>query len=140
MIRIKLLSVGKNNERWLEEAIQMYITRLTPYAHFECCCLKTAELLERALLAEKNVMLLDPQGVAYDSEGFCHWFFSRVERGGAKIVLAIGPAEGFRDEIREKFERISLSKLTFTHQIARLLLVEQVFRAFEIQKGSEYHK
>lgn len=140
MIRIKILSVGKNAERWLEEAIQMYVTRLTPYAIFEFCWLKTSEALEKALLAEKNPILLDPYGTAYDSPDFCRWFFSRAERGGAKVALAIGPAEGFRDEIREKFELISLSKLTFTHQMARLLLVEQIFRAFEIQKGTQYHK
>jgi 23S rRNA (pseudouridine1915-N3)-methyltransferase len=140
MIRIKLLSVGKNTERGLEEAIQMYVTRLTPYAHFEFCWLKTSEALEKALLAEKQPILLDPQGTAFDSPGFCRWFFSRVERGGAKIVLAIGPREGFRDEMLEKFELVSLSKLTLTHQMARLFLVEQIFRAFEIHKGSEYHK
>jgi 23S rRNA (pseudouridine1915-N3)-methyltransferase len=140
MIRIKLLSVGKNSERWLEEAIQMYVLRLAPYASFEFCWLKTAKLLEKAIIAEKNVTLLDGQGAAYDSIGFHRWFFTKAERGGAKVVLAIGPAEGFSDEIRSQFELISLSKLTLTHQMARLLLVEQLFRAFEIQKGSEYNK
>jgi 23S rRNA (pseudouridine1915-N3)-methyltransferase len=140
MLRIRFLSVGKTNEQWLEEGIEMYVKRMIPWAHFEFVWLKNASQLEKALQAEKHVVILDPQGQSFDSPKFADWFFKRVEQAGSRLTFAIGPAEGFSDKEREQFEAISFSKLTFTHQLTRLILIEQLFRAFEIKKGSAYHK
>lgn len=140
MIRIKFLSVGKTNEQWLEEGIEMYVKRMTPLAQFEFIWLKDAQQLEKALQAEKHVVILDPKGQHFDSPKFADWFFKRVEQGGSRLTFAIGPAEGFSEKVKSQFEAISFSQLTFTHQLTRLVLIEQLFRAFEIKKGSAYHK
>lgn len=140
MIRIKFLSVGKTNERWLEEGIEMYVKRMSPFASFEFVWLKDAAQLEKALQAEKHVVILDPKGQTFDSKGFADWFFKRVEQAGSRLTFAIGPAEGFSDKVKAQFEATSFSLLTFTHQLTRLVLIEQLFRAFEIRKGSAYNK
>ena len=140
MIRIKFLSVGKTNERWLEEGIEMYVKRMTPWVQFEFVWLKDALQLEKALFAEKHVVILDPKGQSFDSNRFADWFFKRIEQAGSRLTFAIGPAEGFSERVKAEFESISFSQLTFTHQLSRLILIEQLFRAFEIKKGSAYHK
>ncbi len=140
MIRIKILSVGKTHEKWLEAGLDMYVERLAPSAAFELVWYKESEQLERAMQAEKHVVILDAQGQSFDSERFSEWFFKKIELSGSRLTIAIGPAEGFSKSIKDKYEAISLSRMTFTHQLARLVLMEQIFRAFEIKKNSAYHK
>ena len=67
-------------------------------------------------------------------------FQQQLEKGGARITFAIGGAEGFSEEVKKSYPLISLSPLTFTHQMTRLILIEQIYRATEILKGSKYHK
>lgn len=141
MIRIKILSVGKTHEPWLEEGLEMYAVRMTPWASFDFLWFKDVAQLEKAMQHEKSVILLDPQGAHLDSLAFCDWMFREVEKSGSRLAFAIGPAEGFTEALKRQYpQMISLSKLTFTHQLARLVLMEQIFRAFEIKKGSHYHK
>jgi len=140
MIRIKILSVGKTHEPWLEEGLEMYATRISPWATVEFNWFKDLAHLEKALSQEKHVVILDPLGQQHDSLGFADWFFKEAERAGSRLTFAIGPAEGFPDSMRKQGNMIALSRLTFTHQLSRLILMEQLFRAFEIQKGSHYHK
>ena len=66
--------------------------------------------------------------------------FDGLDAGGSRMHVAIGPAEGFSDELRRSSTLLSLSKLTFPHQVARVLLAEQIYRAAEIRRGSGYHK
>lgn len=140
MIRLKILSVGKTHEPWLEEGLEMYATRMSPWATVEFLWFKDLAQMEKALAAEKFVVILDPQGQQSDSVAFADWFFKEVERAGSRLAFAIGPAEGFPEHVKKRGQLISLSKLTFTHQISRLIIMEQLFRAFEIKKGSQYHK
>lgn len=140
MIRIKLLSVGKTHEPWLQEGMQMYVERLTPFAHFEFVWLKDLAQLEKEVEKEKHVIILDAVGFMGDSVAFSEWVFKEIEKGGSRLTFVIGPAEGLPDWMKKRYSAVSLSRLTFTHQLARLLLMEQLFRAFEIKKGSAYHK
>jgi len=140
MIHIKVLLVGKTKEAWLEEALYEYMKRLSPYIQFEFPIFKDEETLERALEKEKHVILLDPEGKRMTSEMFADWLFSEIEKGASHVSFAIGGPLGFSQKVREKYPLLSLSSLTFTHQMARLILLEQIFRAFEIKKGSHYHK
>lgn len=140
MIKIKIISVGKTHEPWLEEGLKMYATRMTPWAQFDFIWLKDMTQMEKALLSEKHVIILDPHGVSFDSLGFTDWFFRQVEKSGSRLTFAIGPAEGFSESAKKLGQLISLSRLTFTHQLVRLILMEQIFRAFEIMKGTQYHK
>lgn len=140
MIHVKILLVGKTKEAWLEEAIGEYLKRLSPYVHFDFLLFKDEKLLEAALAKEKNVIVLDPEGKRMTSPLFADWLFTQFERGASHVAFAIGGPEGFSEEVKTKYPLLSLSSLTFTHQMTRLILLEQIFRAFEIKKGSHYHK
>lgn len=139
MIRIKIISPGKIKESWLNEAIQEYIKRLTPVAEFNLLFPKDEKTFAKLLNEEKNCIYLDPAGKTFTSEAFTAYFFKAIEQGGSSITFAIGGAEGFPKDTPIG-PTLSLSPMTFTHQMTRLLLIEQIFRAFEIDKGSSYHK
>lgn len=139
-MKIKILSVGKTKESWLDEAFDEYIKRLKPVTEIECAWAKNdAQLLDWAR-KEKGVVCLDPRGALYTSEQFAAFLTQQIERNGARLTLIIGGAEGLTADIKELGPLISLSPLTFTHQITRLILIEQIYRSFEICKGTNYHK
>lgn len=140
MIHIKILSPGKIKDSWLHEAIGEYLKRLTPVAQFELLWTKDEKQFAELLREQKEVICLDPRGKMYSSEAFADYFFKGVERGGSSLAFAIGGAEGFPEGTTQNRPLLSLSPMTFTHQHTRLLLIEQIFRAFEIQKGTRYHK
>jgi len=126
MYRIKIISIGKNKESWLKTAL-MQIQWLLK---------KKDSDLKKTVLEEKKFHCLDPNGISYTSEGF-----SKLITQNASITLVIGGALGIDDTIKTKAQSlISLSPLTFTHQHTRLILLEQLYRAIEIHKGSDYHK
>lgn len=83
---------------------------------------------------------MDETGKQLTSNDFSSYVFKSFEDGGASISFIIGGAEGLPTIIRSNYPLISLSLMTWTHQMARLLLIEQVYRAVEIKKGSKYHK
>ncbi len=139
MIRIKIISPGKTKEAWLAEAIQEYIKRLTPVAQFDLLFPKDEKTFAKLLNEEKSCIYLDPAGKTFTSEAFTSYFLKAVEQGGSSITFAIGGADGFPKGTITS-QTLSLSPMTFTHQMTRLLLIEQIFRAFEIDKGSNYHK
>ena len=89
-----------------------------------------------------TVICLDPAGTVHSSESFSHKLFHWWELGGCRLSFVIGGAEGLPSELKKigKNQIISLSSMTFTHQLARLFLSEQIYRATEIRKGSAYHK
>lgn len=140
MIHIKIISPGKIREKWLTDAISEYLKRLTPLAHFEFFNPKDDKQFIKLLSEEKHLICLDPEGSSFTSEAFTSYFFKAVELGGSSIAFAIGSAEGFPKGLLLNGPKLSLSQMTFTHQMTKLLLIEQIFRAFEIEKGSNYHK
>lgn len=85
-------------------------------------------------------MALDENGKQFDSIQFSKTLYDGFEDGGAHVSFIIGGFAGLPQEIRDNFPLISLSQMTWTHQMARLLLIEQIYRAYEIRKGSNYHK
>lgn len=139
MLKIKILSIGKTKEKWLEDALQEYLKRLSPVVSIEFLLFKTNEQLEAQAEKETQIICLDPQGKMVSSEEFSSFLISSLEKGGSKTTFIIGGAEGLTEKLKQK-PLISFSKMTFTHQICRLILVEQIYRAIELQKGSKYHK
>lgn len=135
-MKLKLLSIGKTKESWLNEAIDEYLKRLP--APFEIIICKDRARLVELAQKERRLILLDPAGSLMTSEKFSSFLIKEIELGGASIAFVIGDADGLPPELQGN--KISLSPLTFTHQMARLILLEQVFRAFEIDRGSPYHK
>lgn len=139
-MKIKILSIGKTKEPWLEEACSEYIKRLSSSITLECLWAKNDSQLIEWSKREKGVLCLDPQGKEFSSLTFSDFLFEAIEKNGSKLTMIIGGAQGLPDEVKSMGVLISLSKLTYTHQMTRLILIEQIYRAFEIKKGSNYHK
>lgn len=136
MIKVKIFSIGKTKESWLEEALQEYTKRLKSTATFEWLWAKNNDQLIEWVESEDSVICLDPNGKLMTSEQFANL----VEKGGSRLSFVIGGAEGLPEKLKKNYFLLSLSPLTLTHQMTRLLLIEQIYRAFEIKKGSQYHK
>lgn len=140
MLKLKIFSVGKTKEKWLDDAFNEYVKRLQHSVQIQCSWAKdNAQLVEWAQ-KEASYLGLDPAGRLFTSEELTQFLFQQWEKEGSRLTLIIGGAEGLPPEIKQQGNLISLSPLTFTHQITRLVLIEQIYRAVEIHKGSQYHK
>jgi len=149
-LEVKIRMVGRKNggEKWLEAAYSTYETRLKPTnLKVTTQYHKSDHELIKGTEADANknhkVILLDPLGNMFTSETFSENMYRWLEEGGSRLTFVIGGAEGLPDDLkkgRNKQTMLSLGMLTFTHQFARILLMEQVYRASEIRKGSGYHK
>ncbi len=141
MLKCKIFSVGKTKEKWLEMAIEEYVKRLQNTLSFEFVWAKDDEQLERLVEKEAlSIFCLDVSGKTMDSESFSQYVVDQFQKGGTKLSIVIGGAEGLPPYMKKKYPLISLSPMTLTHQCTRLILVEQIYRAFEIARGSKYHK
>lgn len=143
MYHFTIFSVGKTKEDWLEQALEEYLKRLKPTAAISFIWAKNEAQLETAVIkeAEKSrIVCLDASGQLMDSEEFSSFLLKQLEEGGSRLGLVIGGPEGLPPVVKKRFPLLSLSRLTFTHQMARLILIEQIYRAFEIAKQSRYHK
>lgn len=140
MQKIRILSVGKTKEEWLNQAIQEYLKRLKGFLEIEFIWAKNDAQLLQLIEKENHVICLDAKGEAMTSEQFSSYLLKQLEEGGSRLTLVIGGPDGLPDTLRKGYPQISLSLLTFTHQLIRLMLVEQIYRAVEISKGSPYHK
>lgn len=136
-----MVTIGKNKETWTTEALAEYEKRLKPYCTIEWILAKNDVQLEEFLMREGKFIALDPQGKAFSSEKFAHWLSEAAIQHNSRLTFAIGGPEGLPPTIKNKAAFLwSLSPLTFTHQLTRIILLEQIYRAFEIQRGSQYHK
>ena len=139
-----IIIVGKQNggEQFIDDGCHMYEKRLTPVMKVNTIFLKTDKDLVTAAkgLKGKAVWALDENGRQYSSREFADVVYDGLQEGGATITFIVGGAFGLPEEIKKSFPLISLSKMTWTHQMARLLLVEQIYRSSELKKGSNYHK
>lgn len=136
MFKVKVLTIGRCKETWLAEALCEYEKRLTGKLTIEWHFAKDDEQLTEWALQE-SCIAMDPKGELLDSP---QWS-KKMMQLGSRLVFCIGGAEGLPAAIikHAKF-RWSLSPLTFTHQMTRIILVEQIYRAMEIERGSQYHK
>lgn len=140
MYRLRVLSVGKTKEEWLESAIAEYLKRLQQTATITFVWAKNDAQLLALAEKEEGLICLDASGHAMDSLKFSSFLMKELEMRGARLTFVIGGAEGLPIPLKKGYPLISLSPMTFTHQMVRLLLVEQIYRAIEIDKGSSYHK
>lgn len=141
MLKAKILSVGKTKEAWLIDALSEYETRLKPVLSIDWILAKSDDQLEALLVKESHFICLDPKGKLLTSEQFSSFLSKEFTAKGSRLTFAIGGDIGFSEAMKSKAGfLLSLSPMTFTHQLTRLVLVEQIYRAFEIQKGSRYHK
>lgn len=140
MYKVKICSIGKTKEPWLKFAIEEYSTRLSPILSIEWALAKGEKQLP-PLLDGLRYVALDPKGMAHTSESFSTFLLDTLRKEHSRLTFVIGGAQGLSPQIlKGAIAKISLSKMTFTHQLTRLILLEQIYRAFEIDKGSQYHK
>jgi len=131
--KIQIITIGKVKERWLDEAIDHYVRRMRPTLDIDFQIVRSIEPPFPGV-----AIGLDERGRSVDSFGFHREIFTALERGGSRLSLIIGGPDGLPEEVRRSLPLLSFSKMTFTHQTARLLLLEQLYRACEIEKGSKY--
>ena len=158
-MKISIVCVGKIKEKYLTEGIAEFTKRLTPYCKLETIATgeekmpdnpspaekeqvlaKETERLLNAIPQNAHVVLLDLQGKEVTSPQLADLFDEWALAGKSHIAFVIGGAFGYTDALRKRADmRWSFSKLTFTHQMIRLLLVEQIYRAFKISRNEKYH-
>jgi len=155
-MKVKLITVGKTISPFLKEGEQEYEQRLKHYMKFERIDLKeikrtkntTTELLKKKeadlIISNINdtdyIVLLDEKGKEFSSIEFSEWIKNKVNFGHRSLVFLIGGAYGFDEKMYNRAqEKISFSRMTFSHQMIRLLFLEQVYRANSILKGEKYH-
>lgn len=155
-MNIVLLTVGKTEASFWKEALAEYQRRLQHYVPFELQALpevkntkkmtmsqqKTQEgvLIRKAMQAGDWFVLLDEQGKEYTSMQFAAYLEKKIQIVSRRLVFVIGGPYGFSDEVYQMAsERLSLSKMTFSHQMIRPIFVEQLYRAMTILRGEPYH-
>lgn len=155
-MKITLLMIGKTDKDYLKEGIELYEKRIKRYIEFEIKTLKgikyeknrtlnelkepEAKQIITAIDPQDYVVLLDEKGASFDSPGFADFLTKKIDRGIKHLVFVVGGAYGFSETIYKRAnETVSLSKMTFSHQIIRLIFSEQLYRAFTIMKGEPYH-
>lgn len=158
-MKITIACVGKIKEKYLTAGIEEFTKRLTPFCKLETIAIGEEKMPDNPSAAEKEqvleretqrllavlpdnsyVILLDVIGQQLSSPELAAKMDSLALSGHSHLTFVIGGAFGYTDALRKRADfRISFSKMTFTHQMIRLLLVEQIYRAFKISRGEKYH-
>ena len=148
---IKLICVGSIKENYLKDAIDDYLTRIKKFTKIELIEVKDSKIEEKALLDEEKeilkhikdkdyVITLEIDGNMKDSISFSN-YLEKLEVEYNNIVFIIGGSLGLSDKIKELSNyKLSFSKMTFPHQLFRLILLEQIYRAYKIKNNETYHK
>jgi 23S rRNA (pseudouridine1915-N3)-methyltransferase len=143
-MRIRLVMLGKTRREEIRALVDDYIQRIRRYADIEINELRdvsSAALRKLKIEPSAVVVLLDAAGKQFTSQQFARWLGDLRDRGTRDVVFLCGGAEGFPDELRAKAkQKISLSTLTMPHEFARVILAEQIYRAFAILAGHPYPK
>jgi len=139
MLKIKILKIGKLKSEYLE-AEKEFLKRLKSFAKVEVETKKDDASLAKSLDPQTHIISLDREGKQYSSEDFAEIIRNQRDFGKGAITFLIGGPHGFPPEIAKKAHlRLSFSKLTFTHQLAYILLLEQLYRTHTILTGKKYH-
>jgi 23S rRNA (pseudouridine1915-N3)-methyltransferase len=138
--KIKIIAIGKIKERYLQEGINEYLKRLAPFCKIEILELKDEGIEKEAKKIENylnsNSYLMDANGKESSSEEFAEF----LKKSDGELILVIGGSEGISQSLKNKCKKISLSKMTFLHEMSRFILLEQIYRAYMIINKRTYHK
>ena len=146
-MKINLITIGKLKEKFLVDGVNEYLKRIKIFSKIEVKEIPECRTIDeegKKLLAKvpqnSFLIVLDIAGVELTSEKFAEKISDLNLRGISEITFIIGGAFGLSEEVKNFADfRLSLSKMTFTHQMARLIIVEQIYRAFKINRGENYH-
>lgn len=154
-MRLEVLAVGRLKERYWRDAADEYLKRLRPYATVretevadvdlargeDLARRAEAEAILRVLPETSYVVALDARGRQLSSEGLADWLAERGVRGESAVAFVVGGSAGLDEAVLARAnERLSLGAMTLPHQLARVVLLEQVYRAFRIMRGEPYHR
>ncbi len=139
MLKITILKIGKLKKEYVE-AEKEFLKRLQAFADVTVETKKDDESIAKSLDPQTHIISLDREGKQYSSEDFAEIIRDQRDFGKGAITFLIGGPHGFPEEITRKAHlRLSFSKLTFTHQLAYILLLEQLYRTHTILSGKKYH-
>lgn len=155
-MKITLLTVGKTDRDWVRQGLDIYVSRLRHYIPFvlneipelknvsaltkEQIKAREGELILKNVRPTDDLILLDEHGKEYSSTELSRVIQDKISYVGTDIVFVIGGAYGFSDAVYQRANsKLSLSKMTFSHQMVRAIFAEQLYRAFTIIKGEPYH-
>jgi len=155
-MKISLLVIGKTDEDYLQKGVGIFMKRIPHYILFEMKIIpdlknskslseeqqkeKEGELILQQILSSDELFLLDEQGLELSSGDFARFLEKKMGSGIKRLVFVIGGPYGFSIPVYSRSNgKISLSKMTFSHQMVRLIFAEQLYRAFTILKGEPYH-
>ncbi|SKB53430.1 23S rRNA (pseudouridine(1915)-N(3))-methyltransferase RlmH [Daejeonella lutea] len=155
-MKITLLTIGKTEDKYLLEGIEIYLKRLKHYISFRILEVpelkgtknlsqdqqktKEAELIFKNINSTDYVVLLDENGLELSSKQFSMFLNKKMVGGQQHLVFVVGGPYGFSEEVYKRSgEKISLSRMTFSHQMIRLFFTEQLYRAYTILRGEPYH-
>lgn len=155
-MKILLLVIGKTDAAYIRAGIEEYEKRLTRYVSYEMKVLpdvKNSKNMSEALQKEREgemllgelqstdfIVLLDENGKQYSSVGFSEFLAQKMLNGTKRLVFVIGGPYGFAEAVYKRAnDKISLSKMTFSHQMVRMIFAEQLYRAMTIMRGEPYH-
>ena len=160
MMKIKIYAIGKIKEPYLKEGIESYLTKIRPYSQIEIVELndepvkdnpsnseieivknKEGQKVLKLLKNNEYLISLDLGKKQLKSPEFADYLIKNIENYGSQISFVIGGSYGLSDELKRRAnDAISLSEMTFLHQMTRLILLEQIYRAFKIYRNETYHK
>ena len=155
-MKITLLTVGKTDRDWVKQGLELYISRLKHYIPFalveipelknvsalstEQIKTKEGELILKHIRPGDDLILMDERGKMHTSIEFAKVLQDKISYIGKDIIFVIGGAYGFSQAVYDRANsKISLSKMTFSHQMVRAIFAEQLYRAFTIMRGEPYH-
>ena len=155
-MKVKLLCIGKTDDANLDELIQVYVKRLGFYINFDIEMLpdlkktknlselqqknKEGSLILSTLQPQEELWLMDEKGREMSSRSFSKYLQKKMNSGIKSLIFVIGGPYGFSEEVYARASgKISMSKMTFSHQMIRVFAVEQLYRAFTILKNEPYH-
>lgn len=157
MVKVKLIAVGKTKDTWIREGVKHYQKLLQKYAEFQIIEIKEEKITrskdEKSILGAEGqraskylkkdtlCIALDVAGDELTSEQFASLLEKSLNRGHNSFTFILGGALGISEKIlRACPVKLSLSRMTFTHELSRIIVLEQIYRAFSILAGTKYHK
>src|SRR6266478_286408 len=142
-MKLRLLMLGKTRRPELRAILDDYVKRISRHSPIEINEVRDEAAAIKRLDADRaaTVVLLDAAGKNLDSNAFAKWLGELRDRGTRELILLCGDADGFPENLRQRtHQKLSLSTMTFSHELARVMLAEQLYRAFAILSGSPYPK
>ncbi len=142
-MRIRLLMLGKTRRPELRSVLDDYVKRIARSWPTEVTEVRDGDAAVKKLQADRaaTAVLLDAAGKVYDSAAFAKWLGEQRDRGIREVIFVCGDADGFPESLREQGRhKVSLSAMTYSHELARVMLAEQIYRALAILSGSPYPK